>query len=337
MQKNRGQANLVRSMFRKFPKKRGYLKALVYGEPGTEKTRRALRMPGPIYVIDMENGATDYGELLEGKEAYLLSSKSHVEVVTALKEILALPEGSVGTLVIDPITQVWLSLQQGHIEKASRKKRCAPEDVFFDVSTWGKLKRSYGDLMSSLLSAPFHVILTARGKERIDEKGRSLGYFYEGEKGTAFLANVVIESRSDGDIIVKDRTGTIKDIKKRPRVEFTRFLAAEPAQTKMDSDSLASEMQASSDEEAKHHPSWDSDRKRFFVAIKEFGLKYDDVVAICEKVKRPRPSCMPQEQRAKLVGWLRTEYGPPDDDSHVSHVPDDESALPPNSSPPIHH
>ena len=62
--------------------------------------------------------------------------------------------------------------------------------------------------MAGLLSAPFHVIMTARGKEKIDERGNLLGYGYEGEKSTMYLANVVIECQRDGDVVIKDRTGT---------------------------------------------------------------------------------------------------------------------------------
>ena len=52
------------SLFQPFPKQRGPLKILVYGEPGTLKTRRALQMPDPIFMIDLECGAADYGDLI---------------------------------------------------------------------------------------------------------------------------------------------------------------------------------------------------------------------------------------------------------------------------------
>jgi len=296
-------------MFKKFPKKRGYLKLLVYGDPGTEKTRRALRMPGPVYVIDLENGSTDYGDLLQDKDGYLLSTKSHIEVLQAIHEITRLPEGRVGTLIIDPITQVWQSLQQGHIEKTSRKKRCAPEDVFFDVATWGKLKRSYGDMMATMLSAPFHVIMTARGKERIDEKGRSQGYVCEAEKSTVYLANVVIEAHRDGDIIIKDRTGTHTKAERIPRVEFTTFLSERPRAQKMQSDSEAAEIDATKQQPQQHHPSFEPDRKKFCAQLGEMGLNYNEVAEWCTSLKRPRPSCMPQAQRDKLIAHLQQNQG----------------------------
>ena len=106
---------VMSSLFKPFPKGRGPIKLLVYGEPGTLKTRRALQMPDPIYVIDMECGAADYGELVQGKVAFYLRTKSHVDVSDALREVLQKAEGEVGTLIIDPISQVWQSLQNAHL------------------------------------------------------------------------------------------------------------------------------------------------------------------------------------------------------------------------------
>ena len=129
-----------------------------------------------------------------------------------MDELLSLPYGSVGTLIIDPITQIWQSLQNGHVSRTCVRKNKIAEDVHFDVGTWGKLKRGYSDIMAGLLSAPFHVIMTARGNEKIDERGNLLGYGYEGEKSTMYLANVVIECQREGDIVIKDRTGTYPEV-----------------------------------------------------------------------------------------------------------------------------
>ena len=96
-----------------------------------------------------------------------------------------------GTLVIDPISQIWQSIQNSHVQKQVQKKRKDPEDVYFDVGTWGRLKRTYGDIMAAILSAPFHVVMTARGKDHC-ERGNILQYGYEGERST-IPANVVIE------------------------------------------------------------------------------------------------------------------------------------------------
>tara|TARA_R100000808_G_C2155067_1_gene166793 strand:- start:11592 stop:12506 length:915 start_codon:yes stop_codon:yes gene_type:complete len=295
------------SVFKKFPPTRGYLKLLVYGDPGTQKTRRALRMPSPVYIIDMENGSTDYSDLVAGKEAYIICTSSHIEAQKAIREVCSLPKGRVGTLVIDPISMIWASLQQGHIEKMCRKKRCQPEDVFFDVGTWGKLKRNYKDIMAKLMSAKCHVIMTARGKDVTDPNGVKQGYSGEFEKSTPFLANVVIESRRDGDLIIKDRTGTKKTGERMPMVEFTEFLPDSAHGRTLMPASEAAQIDAVEKLPAEHHPSFnDNERKKFCASLGELKLKYDDVAKWCEANKRPRPSGMTTGQRIKLMAFLKT-------------------------------
>ena len=125
--------------FKRFPKHKGPVKMLVYGDPGTMKTRRALAMPGPLYVIDMENGAADYGDIVNPDSDFYLPTKSHTEVMEALQYLSTLKPEDVGTVIIDPITEVWKSIQQGHITRTMRKKRITdPEDVMFDVGAWGQ-------------------------------------------------------------------------------------------------------------------------------------------------------------------------------------------------------
>lgn len=54
-----------------------------------------------------------------------------------------------------------------------------------------------------------------------------------------------------------------------------------------------------------HHSSWEADRVRFCIAIKDIGLKYDDVASYCEELNQPRPSQMDQQRRNKLLAHLR--------------------------------
>jgi hypothetical protein len=296
------------SMFVPFPKGCAPLKLLVYGDPGTEKTRRALSMPGPIYVIDLECGAVNYSDLVEEKDAFYLRTKSHSELFLALEELELKPPGSVGTLVIDPISQVWKSLQNGHVQRQVLRKRKIAEDVFFDVGTWGKLKRSYGDIMSYLLSAPYHVVMTARGKDKIDERGAVIEYAYEGERSTSFLANVVIESRRGYDIVIKDRTGTHTEQAKIPRVAFTDFLPKEsPTVHLVDSDTGAALKDAQlMEKQVQLDPHWayGGGKKTFLLRLEQVGITYEQVCLFCQQNKRPIPEKMGHTQRDRLLIFL---------------------------------
>jgi hypothetical protein len=284
-----------KSMFRPFNEVRVPLKLLVYGDPGTEKTRRALKMPGPVYVVDMENGASCYADLIEPGQGFYLATKSHAELAEALDELMSLPIEEIGTLVIDPISVVWESIKGGHTERMVRKKRCAPEDVLFDVSTWGKLKRVYGDLMTRILNAPFHVVMTARGKDKIDERGNTLGYGYEGEKTTIFLANVVLECHRDHDIVIKDRTGTFQERTRRPRVPFTEFLAKTGTQTNtIETNSEAAEKDA-----------YEADWRAFGQQLRAMDLDLDAVTAWCTSKGWKRPVTADPGERRRLLQILQ--------------------------------
>ena len=300
-------------LFQPFPTTRGHLKILLYGDPGTEKTRRALKMPGPVYVIDMENGASDYGDLVDpGRDKYF-ATKSHVRAAQAVEEVVALATrnpAAVGTLVVDPVTVVWQSLQAAHIEKVVRKSRAkgdeqAPEDVMFDVGAWGTLKRVYGDFMTNLLNAPFHVVLIARGKELVDQKGNKVGYGYEGEKSTEFLFKTIIETRRDYDLVKKDRTGTFRERSKHPRIDLNQLLGnAGTATSRLETDSEAAAKDA-----RERHPSFKADQKRFMAQLGEMKMRYEHVAALCERMGQPRPSGMTQERRDRLIQWLSTNEG----------------------------
>jgi hypothetical protein len=285
------------SMFRPFEEVRVPLKLLVYGDPGTEKTRRALQMPRPVYVIDMENGASCYASLIEPGQGYYLATKSHAELSQALEELMAMPPEQIGTLVIDPISVVWESIKGGHIERMVRKKRCAPEDVFFDVGTWGKLKRTYGDLMTRILNAPFHVVMTARGKEKIDERGNNLGYGYEGEKTTMFLANVVLECHSDYDVVIKDRTGTFRERTRRPRVPYTEFLPQTGNQT------VSIETESEAAEKDAYEKNWRS----FCQTLRAQGLSLDAISAWCGSKGWKRPVAANPGERQRLLQILQND------------------------------
>lgn len=297
--------NKRRNPFSPYPKGNGPLKILVYGDPGSEKTRRALSMPGPIFMIDMEGGAASYAEIIEG-EGHYLSTKSHVEAIEAVDYLLSLPDGAVGTVIVDPIGIIWSSLQNSHVQREVRKKGVPPEEADFNVSVWGKLKRVHGDFLSKLLTAPFHVVLTARGKDKIDGRGKNIGYGPECEKTVPYLVNIVIESRDRGDVVLKDRTGTFRErhsTDKGERVPYTAFLdKAGRRQPEIQTDSDAADEAATGED-------WLDDRDHFLTALQGVSVSYDQVVALCRAMNRPEPAKMDNASRRKLIGYLKTPGG----------------------------
>jgi hypothetical protein len=96
----------MKSPFVPFPRTRGPVKLLLYGDPGTLKTRRALGFPGPRFMVDLEKGADEYGDLVSDGDQYL-ACQSAEALSSALDYLDGLPAGAVGTLIVDPITVVW--------------------------------------------------------------------------------------------------------------------------------------------------------------------------------------------------------------------------------------
>lgn len=55
---------------------------------------------------------------------------------------------------------------------------------------------------------------------------------------------------------------------------------------------------------ARHHASWDSDRRFFCAQLRAVGLSYDDIADFCAAQKWPRPSELAPERRARLLALL---------------------------------
>ena len=63
-------------------------------------------------------------------------------------------------------------------------------------------------------------------------------------------------------------------------------------------------------EKPKHHGSWEEVRKAFCAALgRELDLDYNEVAMWCEATGNPRPSGMDDDQRRRLLDFLRSEAG----------------------------
>lgn len=304
----------MRNPFRPYPVERGPVKLLLLGDPGTEKTRRALGMPGPRFMVDLEKGADEYGALTQPGDQYL-ACQSHAALVEAL-DYLDTVAAKVGTLIIDPITVVWQSLQAGHIEREARRKNIRPEQVLIDQGAWSRLNRVHNDITTRLLNAPYHVVMIARGKE-LREDDKVVGYGYDGHKSLEFLAKTVVQTRRGGDLVVKDRSGTWTDgHNKRGRLDIRELLAnAGTGGAPLESATEAAERDASPDTELVPGKGWTPKQQRAFHAqlaelhaADEPALNYNTELAPwCERegaTDPVRPSGMTERRRAQLLVWL---------------------------------
>lgn len=205
--------------------KEAYLKALLFGPPGSGKTWAALEMHtlGPVAVFDTEGGTAFYGKKFPFS---VQTSKSYSDLVAAVDWIEKNP-GAVKVFVIDPITVIYETLQdaahkarvvKAH-KKAERERTLAdfdPDNVDLEMLDWGRIKRNYSALMNRLVNLPAHVVVTARQKDITEKRGQEMvkvGIGPDAEKRTTYLFDVVLRLEASLDkrafVVDKDRTGTL--------------------------------------------------------------------------------------------------------------------------------
>lgn len=196
------------------------VKALVFGASGVGKTYLALSAPGKIAMIDTEAGSSFYAD--RGLTDYdVMHTKTFKEVRDAIRA-LAADKGQYETLVIDPITTIWETLQDA-AALARQKKRNSVDEVDLELLDWSKIKRLYKSLLTDLVNLPMNVIVTAREKDEVEKRGSELvkvGHKPDAEKSTVYAFDSVIrlvatpEGRSA--VILKDRTGATSKVIESP-------------------------------------------------------------------------------------------------------------------------
>ena len=192
------------------------VKVLIFGASGVGKTYFALTAPGKVAIIDTEGGTAFYARRA-GKAGLsqfdVLPTKTYRDVQSAVEYIVANPT-AYGTLVIDPVTVIYETLQDAAQVKRADKRHDPDADL--EMLDWQQIKRRYKSLMTALVNLPIHVIVTAREKDETERKGSEtvkIGVKPDAEKGTAYFFDTVIRLAQVGTDsreaqILKDRTGT---------------------------------------------------------------------------------------------------------------------------------
>lgn len=195
------------------------LKLLLWGDTGTGKTTLALQFPSPA-VIDLEGSTDLYG----GKFQFDVLPTTSVEGVTEAINFLARKPHGYRTLVIDPITVLWESLQRkwSDIFLARNKGGKGHKFEFYELQTrdWMTIKAEWKEIIRALIELPMNVIVTARAKTQYAEGGfmKAVGETFDGEKSLPYLFDTIVhlEIDSAGNRIAK----TAKDRSEKLPPEF---------------------------------------------------------------------------------------------------------------------
>jgi len=186
------------------------LKVGIHGQPKCGKTRFAMstsKNHGPTYMIITEPGVKPLAKLFPDSEIHFTevyepdyTGTFEVDPIKTLaniddavriirKQCLQDPK-SVGTVVVDSVTDVWKWVQEWmkceilKIDKTARVKQ---------QWDWGHANNKYQNIIMQLLSLPCHVVLTAQDREEYAGAGQPSGAFVaRWQKQTAFWVDVVI-------------------------------------------------------------------------------------------------------------------------------------------------
>lgn len=187
-------------------KKRG-LKILVYGDFSTGKTHFGLTGDGPVYIIDTENGVSPLSNKFPGAKVCNISSmnldtdveeqtevENYLKLMEVVDYIVALPEGEVGTIVVDSLTDIW-SWCQAYAK--IKKFKLSIDDRLKQQFDWGIINAMYNRIIMKLINMNCNVVLTARQNETYAGAGQPTGNFSPAcQKRTPFFVDIVIYNMS---------------------------------------------------------------------------------------------------------------------------------------------
>jgi hypothetical protein len=215
------------SLFRKAQRRKAKLRLAIDGPSGSGKTFSSLLIArgladdwSKIAVIDTERGS---GDLYTGAQIpgtadrigeYLIvtmeppySPRAYCELVWAAEK------EDVDVLIIDSLSHAW-SGEGGALDMVDRAAKASRSQNSF--AAWRDVTPHHNKLVDTLLSAPFHVIVTMRTKTAYElqenEKGKKvpvkIGLAPEQRSGVEYEFTTVLDLSVDGHVATagKDRT-----------------------------------------------------------------------------------------------------------------------------------
>lgn len=155
-----------------------FLKAGIFGDPGSGKTTTAsylamaishkLGNKKPIAFFETEAGSDFLVERFDAEKIELLRVKSHslADLMEAVKEA----EQSCSVLIVDSITHVWNELVEAKLKatnrareaKAKRENRTYYPLEKLEFQHWADVKREWGRWTTLFLNSKLHVIVCGR-------------------------------------------------------------------------------------------------------------------------------------------------------------------------------
>jgi len=219
-EQEKGKATIHVSPFKKATTVKKRLKLFLWGDSGVGKTTLSLQFPGPV-VIDLEGGADLYGDAFKFD---VLRAANPDDVMSAVDWLLA-NKHPYRTLIIDPVTVYWDSLQKKWSDIFLRRNKGSKghKYEFYDLQPkdWMTVKAEFKELIRKLIALDMNVIVTAREKTKYKEGSFmvSIGETFDGEKSLPYMFDTIVQLYIDEQgrhmgLSLKDRSH------KLPKDEF---------------------------------------------------------------------------------------------------------------------
>lgn len=218
--------------FKKAKAEQAYLKAALYGPPGSGKTFTALLVAEGlaavsnkrVAVVDTERGTDFYAQTIAARtthpEAFDFDALYTRSLTETLQAVRSLDLATHGVLVLDSITHLWEAAIAAYRGKMTRAGT-------IPMYAWGQIKKPYKDLMQILLNAPVHVLILGRQGNEFSEddttgETKAIGVKMKAEGETPYEPHILVrmecvkqsrKAKVQGVITAfaeKDRTGILQ-------------------------------------------------------------------------------------------------------------------------------
>jgi hypothetical protein len=208
------------SPFKKAATMEKRLKLFLWGHSGAGKTTLSIQFPKPA-IIDLEGGADLYGDSFEFD---VLKATTPDEAMAAVDWLLT-HKHTYKTLVVDPITAFWDSLQKKWSDIFLRRNKGSKgyKYEFYDLQPkdWLTVKAEFKEFIRKLIALDMNVIVTAREKTKYKEGSFmvAMGETFDGEKSLPYMFDTIVRMYVDDKgrhmgTCLKDRSN------KLPKDEF---------------------------------------------------------------------------------------------------------------------
>ncbi len=203
------------SMFSKAEPQQAFVKASIYGPPGSGKTFTALlfaeglaeRDGKRIAYVDTERGTDFYAQSVPNRQVHpeafdfdAIYTRSLYEISEA---VASLDPEQHSVVVLDSMTHLW----EAAID-AYTGQRTSADTIPFHA--WGPIKKPYKDLVKYLMGERFHIFIIGRQKNVFEDDAegniKKVGVAMKAEGETPYEPHICL--RMDARVVEKDTTRT---------------------------------------------------------------------------------------------------------------------------------